>query len=158
MPPQNPPHAGPIGRITELLIGLFGGRAVVRVQCALLAGRYHVPEPDFAVVPDRPEDCDTRHPERAHLVIEVADTSLPSDRLSTSRIYAAADVPQYLIVNVRGDCVEAFADPEPASAAGYRFGHTYHRGGQIALVDFPGMTLEIASLLPSTLPAGLEDF
>jgi Uma2 family endonuclease len=35
------------------------------------------------------------------LVVEVADSSLGQDRLTKARIYAAAGIPQYLIMNLR---------------------------------------------------------
>jgi Uma2 family endonuclease len=149
MAPQGVPHAGMITKITELLVAMFRGRASVRVQLSYLAGPYTVPEPDFAVVPGLPGEYETRHPDRAHLIIEVADSSLPSDRLSKSRIYAAARVPQYLIVNLRRDCVEAYAEPIPERAA-YAVTRVVRRGEHIPVIEFPELSLAAADLLPAT--------
>lgn len=146
MPPQGPRHGGAIGRINELLVRTFQGRALVRVQCDFLAGPYSVPEPDFAVVPGGPDEYDTRHPDRAHLIVEVSVTSLPSDRISKARLYAAAGVPQYLIVNVPGDCVEVFEQPAPPLARYGRAG-VARRGERIPLVDFPDVALAVDDLL-----------
>jgi len=149
MAPQAPPHAGMITKITELLVTMFRGRASVRVQLSYLAGPFTVPEPDFAVVPGLPAEYETRHPDSAHLIIEVADSSLPSDRLSKSRIYAAARVPQYLIVNLRRDCVEVYEQPIP-ERANYAVARVVRRGEQIRLVDFPELSLSAVDLLPAT--------
>ena len=149
MAPQGPPHAGMITKITELLVTMFRGRASVRVQLSYLAGPLTVPEPDFAVVPGLPVEYETRHPDRAHLIIEVADSSLPSDRLSKSRIYAAARVPQYLIVNLRRDCVEVYEQPIPERAS-YAVARVVRRGEQIRLVAFPELSLSTVDLLPAT--------
>ena len=146
MPPQNPPHAGGIGRITELLVTRLLGRATVRVQLSFLAGAYTVPEPDFAVVPGAHGDYLTRHPDRAHFIIEVSDSSLPSDRLSKSWIYAAAGVPQYLIVNLPGDCVETFEAPQRDTAR-YAVTRRLHRGESVRLLDFPDLELRVSELL-----------
>ena len=146
MSPQNPPHAGTIARITALLVRLLGEHAVVRVQLPFIAGPYTVPEPDFAVVPGPPDDWYARHPDRALLVIEVADASLPTDRLSKSAIYAAAGVPQYLIVNLQGDRVEVFEEPRVETAR-YRLARVAARGERVALVGFPGLDLAIDDLL-----------
>jgi Uma2 family endonuclease len=151
MAPQGLSHAGMITKITELLVTLFRGQATVRVQLPYVAGPFTVPEPDFAVVPGRPVEYEVRHPDRAHLVIEVADSSLPSDRLSKSRIYAAAGVPQYLIVNLRRYCIEAYEQPDP-TAARYTVARVVRCGDRIRVVDFPDLSLAADDLLPSTPP------
>jgi len=149
MAPQGPPHAGMIGKLTKTLVTLFGDRATVRVQCSYLASAMTVPEPDFAVVPGLPVEYETRHPDRAHLIIEVADSSLPSDRLSKSRIYAAARVRQYLIVNLRRDVVEIYEQPV-AERASYAVTRVARRGERIVVVDFPALSLAVSDLLPTT--------
>jgi Uma2 family endonuclease len=149
MAPQGPPHAGMITKITEPLVTMFRGRATVRVQLSYLAGPFTVPEPDFAVVPGLPVEYETRHPDRAHLIIEVADSSLPSDRVSKSRIYAAARVPQYLIVNLRRDCVEVYEQPI-AERATYAVTRVARRGDRIPIVEFPDVSLAASELLPTT--------
>lgn len=73
------------------------------------------PEPDLAVVPWG--DYRDEHPTTALLVIEVADTSLEADRSFKADEYAAAGVPEYRIVDVRGRTIEVCRDPQPT---GYR--------------------------------------
>ena len=63
-------------------------------------------------MPGQRSDYLERHPTRALLVVEVSDTSLQQDRLSKSRIYAGAGIPDYWIVNLRDDCVEVFRQPD----------------------------------------------
>jgi Uma2 family endonuclease len=147
MSPQGSPHANAIARITALLVRLIGDRGVVRVQCSFRAGRYNVPEPDFAVVPGPLERWEHEHPREALLIIEVSDSSLPTDRLSKAAIYAAAGVPQYLVVNLPGDRVETFAAPDAASA---RWAATRPalRGEHISLVALPGLSLAVDAMLP----------
>ena len=79
MSPQDPGHTNPIGVLTMLLAPALVGRAVVRVQSSLIARDEPEPEPDLAVVPLA--SYRTAHPERAHLVIEVALSSMKKDRL-----------------------------------------------------------------------------
>jgi len=92
MPPMNPPHAGVSSQINEALVTLLAGRATVRPGLSLPVGRYSVPEPDFAVVERRETNWVDKHPTSALLVIEVADGSLPQDRLTKAPIYAAAGI------------------------------------------------------------------
>lgn len=146
MPPQGPPHAGVIGRITDRLVRLFGERALVRSQLPLNLSIFSVPEPDVAVVPRRESFYGDAHPTTALLVIEVADRSLPQDRLTKAPIYAAAGIPQYLIVNLRQRCVEVNRLPDPA-ARQYRETRIARRGERIALEAFPDLDLAVDELL-----------
>ena len=147
MSPQGSPHANAIARITALLVPLIGTRGIVRVQCSFRAGRYNVPEPDFAIVPGPLERWEHEHPSEALLIIEVSDSSLPTDRLSKAAIYAAAGVLQYLVVNLPGDRIETFAGPDAARA---RWAETRpaFRGGHIPLSALPGLSLAVDAMLP----------
>jgi Uma2 family endonuclease len=147
MAAQGSSHANAISRITALLVPLVGTRGVVRVQCSFRAGRYNVPEPDFAVVPGPLERWEHEHPSEALLIIEVSDTSLPTDRLSKAAIYAAAGVPQYLVVNLPGGRVETFAGPDPTLAR-WADARPALRGARIELVTLPGLSLTVDDLLP----------
>jgi Uma2 family endonuclease len=97
-PPNDPPHASPVQLLGELLILGLARRATVRIQLPLIATDDSEPEPDIAVVPRG--DYNEAHPERAHLVVEVADSSLRKDRLVKGPLYAASGFEEYWVVNV----------------------------------------------------------
>jgi Uma2 family endonuclease len=147
MPPQNPPHAVIVNVAAAALMAAVGERAAVRCQSSLVAGAWSVPEPDVAVVPGRPRDYLSAHPRTALLLVEVADTSLPTDRLTKAAIYAAAGIPEYWIVNVRDGAVEVHRDPD-RSAARYRATRTAARGDRLALVAFSDVSVAVDDLLP----------
>jgi Uma2 family endonuclease len=69
------------------------------------------------VLPGRPIQYRGRLPrsDEAALVIEVADSSLDNDRTVKKRMYSAAAIPLYWIVNLRNDILEAYARPDPLS-------------------------------------------
>src|SRR6185503_14743410 len=148
MAPQNTPHASGVARATRALMRAVGEQAVVRTQLSFIAGPYSVPEPDVAVVPGRYEDYDHVHPRTALLVIEVADSSLKQDRLTKAMVYAAADVPEYWIVNVVHGQVEVHRDPD-RTARRYRSVSVVRRDGQIAPVAFPDVSIDADTLLPT---------
>ena len=131
MSPNHPEHAGPITRLTKLLVRAVGDRADVRIQLPYWASDESEPEPDIAVVPPGP--WDREHPARAHLVIEVAVSSLSKDRQLKAPLYAASGVTEYWIVNVAERCVEVFRGPD-----GRRFSSATRHGCEeaIALVAF----------------------
>ena len=145
--PRSPRHDAGANRAGQVLWAAVGQRAVVRVQSSLVIGPRSVPEPDVAVVAGKPQDYDTAHPTSALLVVEGSDTSLPQDRLTKTRIYAAAGVPEYWIVNLRDDRLEMLREPD-------REGRTYRerlvagRGERVGVVALGGVTVAVDDLLP----------
>jgi Uma2 family endonuclease len=147
-PPPGPEHASATTQVDRVFRRLLGDEAVIRIQQPFLAGPFSAPEPDVAVVPGREQDYHHQHPHTAHLIVEVAATSLPQDRLSKSRTYAAAAVPEYWIVNLRDGWVEIHRDPDPARAT-YRSREIAGRGERIPLRLAASATVAVDDLLPS---------
>jgi Uma2 family endonuclease len=90
------------------------------------------PEPDRSVVRGEIRDYSKRSPgpEDAGLVVEVAVSSLAQDR-AQAKIYAAAGIPFYWIVNVVGQQVEVYSQPRPD---GYQLRDDYKRGQSVPLI------------------------
>lgn len=143
--PQSPAHASTVCRLQRLLERALGDRAIVRVQLDYVAGRRSVPEPDVAVVPWAPDEYAHAHPSQAHVVFEVADTSLLQDRLTKGPIYARNGVPQYVLVNLRERRVENHVAP---TATRYGACAILRPGETLALVAFPDVVLPVDALLP----------
>ena len=141
MSPQGTRHAHVISRLTRLLIERLG-QVEVRCQMPFAAGADSVPEPDIVVVPVM--DYSTFMPQQAHLVVEVAETSLRKDRILKSELYAEAEVPEYWLVDLAHDTVEVRTLP----AAG-----TYTRTDVFTAVDairpgaFPDVEIAVRELL-----------
>ncbi len=70
------------------------------------------PEPDVAVIRGELADYASRHPGALEiaLVVEVADTSLVTDRYK-AQLYAEARIPTYWIVNLSERVIEVFEEP-----------------------------------------------
>ncbi len=146
-PPQDPEHSAVTSQIDRALREAIRRRAAIRVQFPLVLGKYSAPEPDVAVVPGTEADYADSHPTTALLVVEVARSSLPNDRLSKRRIYAAAGILEYWLVNLRDDCMEVYRRPDPAART-YATPRLARRGETIALVAFPDTALAVDDLLP----------
>lgn len=146
-PPQTPLHASGIRWVDRALRRALGPEVLLSCQLPLVAGRSSVPEPDMLVLSGRAEDYRTSHPTRALLAVEVADSSLPQDRLTKSRIYAQAAVPDYWIVNLRQRVVEWYRDPD-AEARVYRESGQASGADALPLAAFPGVVVRAGDLLP----------
>jgi len=147
MAAQSPPHASTVYHVEHTLLRKLGFDTVIRAQMTFLAGDESVPEPDLAVVPGTPEDYWERHPSKAHLIVEVAQSSVIQDRITKAAIYARAGIPCYWIVNVRDRCVEVFREPDRWKA---EYGSVLRATGKqtFAIDAFPDVTFEAAELLP----------
>lgn len=143
MSPQGAPHAVAIQRLTELLVLALRGRAHVRVQLPLAASDESEPEPDLAVVPLG--DYEQGHPDRAHLIIEVARTTQTYDRETKGPLYAAMKVPEYWLVDVAARTIEVHREP---GAEGYGSLEILQAGAHVAVPAFPDVVVPVASIVP----------
>jgi Uma2 family endonuclease len=107
-----PPHAAAVENVRELLREMLPAGWHVRSQqpVTLTASE---PEPDAAVVQGHRHDYNARHPGAAEvgLVVEVADSSLATDRGLKARLYAEAGIEIYWIVNLVDRCIEVHTSP-----------------------------------------------
>jgi len=106
MSPQSPAHAAAIERLTR---HLGAARARLRVQLPLALPPDSEPEPDLALVEEKPSPGS--HPRTALLVVEVSFSSPQIDRGVKAGLYARAGVPTYWLIDVLGRAVEVRSDP-----------------------------------------------
>ena len=125
-----------------LLVRALGDRARVRVQAPFAAPDESEPEPDVAVVAQG--DYLDGHPRVAFLIVEVAETSLARDRLK-ARLYAAAGVAEYWIVNLSEQVLEVHRQP---GAEGYAAVSRHGRGEKLPLAAFEDVALGVDEVLP----------
>lgn len=73
------------------------------------------PEPDVAWL--KPGRYASQRPraDDVLLLIEVADSSLPGDLSEKADLYAEFGVAEYWVVDVRGQCIHVFAEPQGTS-------------------------------------------
>jgi Uma2 family endonuclease len=113
MSPIGSRHASCVARITALLVGRLGDRAVLWPQNPLIVLPDSEPQPDIILLRYR-EDY-YRHalpqPEDVALLIEVTENSLRYDRRVKGSLYAEAGVRDYWIVDLDGDAIEIHRDP-----------------------------------------------
>ena len=88
--PQGAAHYTAIRKTVRTLEAAFGPGWEVRNQGPIGLDEESEPEPDVAVVPGRPEDYRSAHPSRPVLTVEVAESSLGSDRERKGSVYARA--------------------------------------------------------------------
>lgn len=145
MSPQGTEHRTILTELGDRLRVAYGHIAHVQIQCPLHATLTSLPEPDLAVVRGAPRDYLERHPRGADalLVVEVAKTSQSIDRIK-ARVYAAAGVPEYWIVDLAARRIEVHGEPGDGGYA------TVTALGEDVEIVPPGTSLcwRVADLLP----------
>lgn len=153
--PNDPPHASTVAALQELFGGPAGaGRWHLRSQWPLrLPVQDSEPEPDLLLVVPPRARYGARHPEPTDvlLLIEVADSTLLTDRQTKGPLYARAGVPEYWIVNVPGRTVEIFRDPD-AEAGVYRVAAVARPGESVSPAAFPDAALAVTELFEAGTP------
>jgi Uma2 family endonuclease len=141
-----PGHCSALTQLMTLLISATGGvNCHVRCQQPIHVPPRHEPEPDHAVVRGGVCDYNEGHPEPEHvlLLVEVSDSSLSYDRGEKLRVYAAAEISQYWIVNLSDRCIEVYTQPSAsAEPASYQSKQVFERGQSVSF-DVDGQTLEL---------------
>jgi Uma2 family endonuclease len=143
MAPNDPAHAESTDAVRAALARAVGDRARVVSQRPFAASETSEPEPDVFVVPSG--RYWKEHPGRAFLVVEVARTSLRTDRGVKARLYGASAVDEYWIVAVDEGFVEVYRD---AKDGWWPTKSTHHRGELIAMCAIPNVEIAVADLLP----------
>ena len=147
-------HAWVIGALNELNPKLRRLGCHLRVQLPLTLSTVDEPEPDGAIVVGSNDDYRDRHPGPADVtcVIEVADSSLRRDRGTKLRIYAAARVPCYVIINLFERVMEMYNEPLVGKGRIARYGQasTLEPGERIGFPAPRGRALRVPvdKLLP----------
>lgn len=119
MSPIGPYHAGIVARLTRLFIHISRDRWIVWAQSPLRLDDYSEPQPDLLLLRPSSNGYTTRHPGPADvfLLLEVADSSLLSDRAEKIPLYAAAGLPEVWLVNLVEGSIEVFRQPSPSGFA-----------------------------------------
>ncbi|MDQ6693081.1 MAG: Uma2 family endonuclease [Chloroflexota bacterium] len=142
MTPINVHHAVCVDRLNMLFAPLLAGRGVVRVQSPIYINELNEPQPDVTLLKSsyylNLQQQQHPGPEDILLLIEVADSTLTTDRRRKVPLYATAGIHEVWIVNIQKKVVEFFVDPA---------GGKYNRVGRVGL----GHTLNPQSLPDITL-------
>lgn len=147
---HGPRHRMVVSLLTALTAKINRPEQHLQIQLPVACPPDGAPEPDGSIARGSPRDYADRIPGPADVtcVIEAAHSSLDRDREDKLPVYAAAGVPQDIIINLANDTIEVYTDPDPAGEQ-YRTKSTLERGDTLAL-QMPQGVLEVpvADVLP----------
>ena len=146
MPPEGEFHADGSTETRDYLIQLLGDRAQIRESHPItILSSNSEPEPDLAIVRRRAERYQDHHPypEDIFGLIEYSNTSLKKDLDAKAKAYAAANIPEYWVVNLKAMELVVMRDPIDGE---YRSQITLTQG-TIQPIAFPDVTVSVRRLL-----------
>lgn len=140
-------HAATVTRLQRLFERLAGDRAIVRVQNPVQLDRYSEPEPDITLVTPRDDFYAGGHPAPRDvlLIVEVADTSLRSDRHRKLPSYARAGIPEVWLVDLTVDRVERHREPRGDAYADQQI---LGRDATLTPLLLPDVAIRVGDLVP----------
>jgi len=133
---KNPPHRVAVRKCRMALEGLLPAQWSLDIQEPITTADSE-PEPDISVTRGDTTTLLDRHPvpDEVGLLVEVAEASLDRDRGWKKRIYAAAAIPAYWIVNLVEHQVEVFTKPSgPGDRPEYETRQVFLPGDQVPVV------------------------
>ena len=146
MSPIGSSHAACVKFLSRLLNLLFRDTMLVSTQDPIRLSDFSEPQPDIALLRWRDDFYRQRHPTPADvlLVIEVAGTTVGTDRAVKVPLYAAAGIPETWIVNLPDEQIEVYAEPADGT---YRVGRHYRRGERAQSQTLDNLSAVVAEVL-----------
>lgn len=146
VPPPGPPHASSKTFLMHHFVLHLGDRGVVWVEDAVRLGDRSVVQPDVAILRPGLNRYRRRVPDAVDvlLAVEVANTSLASDRRRKVPLYARHGIPEAWLVNLPEQCIEVHRDPHGRR---YRDVRVLKDGDVAAPLCAPDVEVDVAEVL-----------
>lgn len=144
MAPTGSPHGGMVLYLNNLLVPALGGRALVGTQNPLALDEQTEVYPDVFVLKPRADWYRTAHPRPQDilLLIEVADSTILSDRRRKLPLYARHGIAEVWLIDLVQQVVEVCREPGPNGFAA----RSVHREGTITASQIDGVRIDLAGL------------
>jgi Uma2 family endonuclease len=148
---HSPLHVMIVALLTALASKINSATAYLQIQLPIDCPPDSSPEPDAAIIRGNPRDYLNHIPNASTdvtCVIEASHSSLERDREDKLPIYAAAGIPQYIIINLQNRTLEVHTDPDSQSQE-YRTKVTLAAGQTVSLTLPSGsLAIQVSELLP----------
>lgn len=146
MPPISSRHAAPVRRLIRLFSQRVGERAILGVQDPVELSDRSEPLPDIALLPPRADFSESGHPqpEEIFLLVEVADTTVESDRKIKVPLYASTNIAEVWLVDIDEQAVEVYREPAPND---YQNLQKFQRGQNLSPQALPDIQITVDEIL-----------
>ncbi len=151
MSPIGSHHASCVKRLNRIFSQMLPTDVLISVQDPIVLSEYSEPQPDVALLRMRPDYYATSHPQAADvlLIIEVADSTIATDRVWKVPMYAAVGIGEVWLVDLVDERLLVYRQPLPAKRR-YQEVNTLTKGDHIMVASLPNLTVSVDAILPPT--------
>jgi Uma2 family endonuclease len=145
MSPEGEPHAFKSNEAFKYLLRILENLADVRAEKPITLPDQSEPQPDIAIVQLRGREYLTHHPypENIFWLIEYSDSSLSKDLEIKRKLYAAAGIPEYWVVNLQKSQLIVFRNPQNGDYSS----EVIYTTGTIQPVTFSAISISIDRII-----------
>ncbi len=146
MSPIGRRHAACVDVCNYILAHKLGGKVIIRVQNPLSLDDSSEPEPDVMLLRYKDDFYRSGHPHPSDvlLLIEVADSTINSDRELKIPLYAEDGIIEVWLVDINNACIEVYRNP---TATGYQDIQKYDRGQILSISSFSDIRIAVDEIL-----------
>jgi len=146
MSPIGSHHAACVKFLSNILNRQLGDRLIISTQDPVRLDDFSEPQPDVAVLRWRDDFYRHAHPQPSDvlLVIEVADTTVESDRRYKIPLYAKAGIVEAWLVNLPAEQIEIYAEPVGGA---YQITSQVKRGEELRAHSIPDLAMSADAVL-----------
>ncbi len=139
-------HAACVTVLHQLLTLKFAGKLIVISQNPIRLDDFSEPQPDIALLKWRDDFYRDAlpMPDDVLLVIEVADTTIESDRAYKLPLYAKAGIAEVWIINLPDETIELYADAKDGT---YGIQRNLKRGEDAEAHTIAGLRVAVTDVL-----------
>lgn len=146
MSPIGRRHAACVNRLIRLFSQRFGEQAIITSQNPVELSDRSELQPDIALLQPRSDFYEAGHPQPKDifLIVEVADTTIETDRHVKIPLYAGSGISEVWLIDIHEQLIEIYRQP---TAAGYQDMQKCRRGQRIAPQAFSEIQLAVDEVL-----------
>lgn len=139
-------HASVVAKLAKSLERQIGDEMIVWAQNPVAVNDQNEPIPDVALLRWRDDFYADELPTAKDvlLIIEVADSTLATDRKYKTRLYAEAEIPEVWIVNLQREIIEVYRQPQYET---YVLTSFAKRGEILQSENVPNLTIKVDGIL-----------
>jgi Uma2 family endonuclease len=108
-------HAAYVDRLNDLFRDKLGKKIILRVQSPIELYPDSQPQPDVSLLQRREDYYENGHPqpEDIFLLVEVADTSIETDREVKIPLYSQHGIIEVWLIDINSKIIEVYQNPTP---------------------------------------------
>jgi Uma2 family endonuclease len=139
-------HAACVNRLVSILTQLLGTQVILSPQNPIELGEKSQPEPDIVLLQPRQDFYESGHPQvrDIFLLVEVADSTIETDRDIKIPLYAEAGIIEVWLVDLSAECIEVYRQP---TTNGYENVQKLLRNQNLSIQTFPNIAIGVNEVL-----------